>query len=99
LNSETARARVEQYQSRGQFGARDFDKVIFNLPIPRFDPAIPLHLSLADAARQAEALAAAVELPESVKFQRARAMVRAALAEAGLAQQIDRLVAELLDEG
>ena len=37
LNSETARERVEAYQSRGQWGARDFDKVIFNLPIPRFD--------------------------------------------------------------
>jgi SAM-dependent methyltransferase len=33
LNCETARKRVESYQSRGQWGARDFDKVIFNLPI------------------------------------------------------------------
>jgi len=97
LNSETARARTVQYQARGQFGARHFDKVIFNLPIPRFDPTMPLHLALADAAKQAETLAAAVELPEAVKFQRARAMVRAALTEAGLSQAIDRLVAELLD--
>ncbi len=36
LNSETARSRAERYQSRGQFGARDFDKVMFNLPIPIF---------------------------------------------------------------
>jgi hypothetical protein len=97
LNSETARARAERYQARGQFGARHFDKVIFNLPIPRFDPAIPLHRALADAARQAEALAAAVAFPEGVKFQRARALVRAALTEAGLSRTIDRLVAELLD--
>src|SRR6185312_10815499 len=43
LNSETARKRAEGYQSRGQWGARDFDKVIFNLPIPRFDEKIKLH--------------------------------------------------------
>ncbi|TVS01003.1 MAG: SAM-dependent DNA methyltransferase, partial [Rhodospirillales bacterium] len=60
LNSETARSRAEAYQSRGQWGARDFDKVIFNLPIPRFDPAERLHVALADAARRAEAVAAEV---------------------------------------
>src|ERR1700730_6508993 len=37
FNSETARSRTENLQSRGQWGACDFDKVIFNLPIPRFD--------------------------------------------------------------
>ena len=37
FNSNTARVRAAQYQSRGQWGARHFDKVIFNLPIPRFD--------------------------------------------------------------
>jgi len=97
LNSETARARVAQFQSRGQWGARDFDKVVFNLPIPRFDAGEQLHLDLADAAARAEEAAALVELPEGVKFQRARALVRAALAETGIAQRIDALVAKLLD--
>ena len=96
LNSETARQRVAQYQSRGQWGARDFDKVIFNLPIPRYDAKQPLHLTLAEAAEEAERIAAAVELPEGVRFQRARAFVRTALAEADVSQRIDRLVAELL---
>ena len=99
LNSEVARARAEQFQSRGQFGARDFDKVIFNLPIPRFDAREKLHLALAETAARAEQVAAAVELPEGVKFQRARSLVRAALTEAGLAQQIDGLVAQLIDGG
>ncbi len=97
LNSELARVRAEQFQSRGQWGARDFDKVIFNLPIPRFDPEDELHLALAAAAAEAEAIAAAVELPEAAKFQRARALIRAALTEAGVAQKIDALVASLLD--
>lgn len=99
LNSEVARARAEQYQSRGQFGARDFDKVMFNLPIPRFDARERLHLALAEAGARAEKVAAAVELPERVKFQRARGLVRAALTEAGLSQQIDGLVARLIDGG
>ncbi len=96
-NSETSRERAAAYQSRGQWGARDFDKVIFNLPIPRFDTKIKLHRDLAAAAEKAEEIAAAVALPEGVKFQRARAMVRAALIEAGLSQEIDALVARLLD--
>jgi hypothetical protein len=99
LNSETARALAERYQSRGQFGARDFDKVIFNLPIPRFSAAMPLHYALANSAAEAETLAAAVPLPEGVKFQRARRLVRDALKEAGIAQRIDAMVAELLAAG
>jgi SAM-dependent methyltransferase len=97
LNSETARARAAQYQSRGQWGARHFDKVMFNLPIPRFDEADALHRELAAAAARAETVAAAVALPEGVRFQRARALVRAALAEAQVSQRIDALVAALLD--
>ena len=50
LNSECARAAAAHLQSRGQWGARDFDKVMFELPIPRFDPANPLHRRLAQAA-------------------------------------------------
>ena len=99
LNSETARSRAASYQSRGQWGARHFDKVVFNLPIPRFDPKTKLHRDLAGAAERAEAIAAAVPLPEGVKFQRARAMVRAALAEAGVSETIDGLVERLLDGG
>jgi hypothetical protein len=97
LNSEAARSRIEQYQARGQFGARHFDKVMFNLPIPRFDPASSLHLELAAAAEGAEKVAAVVELPEGVPFQRARGMVRKALNADGVADRIDGLVSRLLD--
>src|SRR5579863_4803117 len=90
FNSETARARAEAFQSRGQFGARDFDKVMFNLPIPRFDAKSTLHRDLSGACERAEKIAAAVALPEGVKFQRARKLVRDALTEAGVAQEIDR---------
>jgi len=97
LNSEAARQRVEQFQARGQWGARHFDKAMFNLPIPRFDPSQPLHNDLAAAAAEAERIAAAFELPEAIRFQRARKLIRGALAESGIAPQIDFLVARLLD--
>ena len=85
-------------QSRGQWGARHFDKVMFNLPIPHFDPSQSLHNELAGAAAEAEQIASAVELPETVKFQRARKLIRDALTDSGVAPRIDELVAQLLDQ-
>jgi N-6 DNA Methylase len=99
LNSETTRSRVESFQSKGQWGARDFDKVMFNLSIPRFNASDRFHTAIAEAAREAESIAATVALPETIKFQRARGLIRAALTEAGVAQKIDTLVAKLLDGG
>jgi len=97
INAEAVRRKIEQYQSRGLFGARHFDKVVWNLPIPLFDPANALHARIADAGSRAEALAARVDLVEGEKFQRARKRVRDALVEAGLAGEIDELVENLLD--
>ena len=97
LNSETARARAEQYQARGQFGARHFDKVMFNLPIPRFDAANAAHRALARLGRDAEAAASVVPLVSTEKFQRARRRIRDALIEAGIAPAIEARVAALLD--
>ena len=51
LNSKILRTSVERYQSQGQWGARHFDKYVFNLPIPRFDGNNPLHRELARSAR------------------------------------------------
>jgi hypothetical protein len=97
FNSEAVRKRVERAQSRGQWGARHFDKVVFNLPIPVFDSKIALHVELASAAEDAEKLAAKVELPDGVKFQRARKLVRDALVAADISRRIDALVGKLLD--
>ena len=97
LNSETVRARVAGLQSKGQWGARDFDKVAFTLPIPRFNQEVPLHGDIAAAGQEAEALAASVELPSGIKFQLARKRVRDALGASGVAPRIESLVAELLD--
>jgi hypothetical protein len=96
FNSETARSRVATLQARGQWGARHFDKVVFTLPIPRFDNTIPLHSQLAEAARKAESFAATVTIPPSVKFQRARKIIRDALVDAEIAPRIEELVASVL---
>ncbi len=65
IQRETARERAAAFQARGQWGARHFDKVMFNLPIPRFDAKIKLHRDLAAAAEQAEVIAAAVGCPKA----------------------------------
>lgn len=98
LNSETVRARVAHLQSRGQWGARDFDKVMFKLPIPQFDAANRLHRELAEAAERAEQVAASVPLKAGEHFVRARQRIRAALQGDGIAQRIDALVARLLGD-
>ncbi|MGH6899070.1 MAG: hypothetical protein ACREJ5_21405 [Geminicoccaceae bacterium] len=97
LNSETARARAERYQAMGQWGARHFDKVMFNLPIPKFDPNVKLHRDLAVSAERAERVAAAVPLKEGEHFTRTRKRVRDALRADGVADEIDKLVERLLE--
>jgi hypothetical protein len=99
LASEAARKGAEHLQSRGQWGARHFDKVMFTLPIPLFDEKKPLHRDLATTADEAEEIAANVDIPENLGFQRARKLVREALLDAGVSQRIDRLVTRLLDGG
>jgi hypothetical protein len=76
---------------------RPWPPPIFNLSIPRFDPENTMHVTLAESSLEAEKIARAVELPDGVKFQRARRLVRSALAKAETAKRIDDLVARLLD--
>ncbi len=97
LNSEIIRRRIAPMQLRGQGGARHFDKLVWELRIPRFDPREDLHRALAAAASKAEGLAAAVPLNEGSHFTRRRRAIRDALAEAGISAEIDRLVSRLLD--
>ena len=96
LTSETARLRVEALQSRGQWGPRHFDKVMWTLPIAEFDPANPLHAALAAAGRHAQTIAAQVPLKESTYFTTARRQIRTALTDDGIAARIDDLTHELL---
>ena len=96
LNSDAARRRIAHLQSRGEQGARDFDKLFFTLPIPRFDPKDDVHVQLAAAAAEAETIAAGVALDRSQPFVRSRTLIRQALVTAGVSPAIDALVDQLL---
>src|SRR5207248_1101201 len=63
FNSEAARSLVASMQARGQWGARHFDKLMFELPIPKFNPTDPTHRELAADGMHAEEIAATVALP------------------------------------
>ena len=96
LNSEAVRLRIADLQSRGRWGARDLDKLIFELPIPRFDPRCRLHMDLMRGALEAERIAGTFILPEGIHFITARRLIRRALADSGVSALIDRLVCRLL---
>ncbi|MBW8268383.1 N-6 DNA methylase [Caldovatus aquaticus] len=99
LNSETTRAEVAHLQPRGEGGARHFDNLVWELPIPLYDSALPLHRDLAAAAERAERVAARVALDEAAHFTGQRRAIRAALAADGIAARLDALVARLLGGG
>jgi len=97
LNSGTVLTRIIPMQPRGWRDPRDFDNLVWELPIPEFDRRQALHRELADAATEAERVAATVLLREGAHFMRQRRAIRDALAENGIAATIDALVARLLD--
>ena len=96
LNSELVREAIEDLQPKGQGGARHFDNLIWELPIPEYDRSVPLHCELAKAAEEAERVAASVPLREGAYFTQSRAAIRERLIEEGVAKEIDRLVTQLL---
>ncbi len=97
INSETARKAAEHLQSRGQWGARDFDKVMFTLPIPRFDPSIGAHRAIVSAGEKATECAETVELDRDMYFTTARKRIRDALKKDGVSKKIEALVSKLLE--
>lgn len=93
LNSHTLRRRVVPLQNLGLFGPRDFDKYVFAVPVPVYDPASDLHADLAEWSSQAEQIAAATDV-ESLEFRAARKKISQALNT--LMPQVEALVKELL---
>ena len=96
LNAPCFTEAVHPYQSTGAFGPRHFDKYVWMPKTPVFDPSASLHLALVGLAEKAEAVAKGIAPPSRGGFQRHRRDVRDALAAAGLSQQLDEAVAELL---
>ncbi len=96
FNSDFVRGQIAHKQSQGQFGARHFDKVMLSLPIPRFDSRNHEHVKLAKLGKRAENNAAALEIPERYKFQRARKFIRDHLHQSGMTHEIDTTVGKIL---
>jgi hypothetical protein len=96
INSEAVLQRVIPMQARGWRDPRDFDNLVWELPIPEYDGGIELHRELAAAGAEAEGVAAAVVLREG-DFRRKRRAIREALAQAGLAVRMEALVGRLLE--
>jgi hypothetical protein len=97
VNSRTVLERVIPMQPRGWRDPRDFDNLVWELPIPEFDRRKALHRDIAAAAAEAEKIAADVSLPEG-DYRRKRRAIRDALTEAGLAARMDTLVVQLLNK-
>lgn len=95
LNSTALLDRVKGLQSRGVFGARHFDSYVFAVPFPLYDADDPLHRELAEAAQQAEDIAANVELEPGEQFQKARKRIREALAASPVGDRIESLAEQL----
>jgi SAM-dependent methyltransferase len=96
LNSSALTMAVRPMQAHGEHNPRHFDKYVFQLPIPRYDPADAAHARLAGLAESAAHIAAATTLP-NVRFERQRKHIRDALEHDGIAEDIDAIVKALLD--
>ncbi len=97
LNSAAVVAKISDLQGIGEAGTkRDFDNLVWTLPIPEYDETDATHRDLATLALHAEAVAASVPLAESQHFVAKRRAIRAALAEDGVAADIEALVDALL---
>jgi SAM-dependent methyltransferase len=95
LNSNTLTMAVRPLQARGEHNPRHFDKYVFQLPIPLYDAHDVAHRWLVELAERSKQVAANVDLPD-VRFEAQRRRVREALAEDGVAADIDAIVKELL---
>jgi hypothetical protein len=98
FNSDSFTLAVRGFQARGEHNPRDFDKYVFRILFPTYDPARDLHTELVHAAAHAEEVVADVVLPK-MSFQAQRRKIREALVGDGVAKSLDDLVAHLLAQG
>lgn len=98
LNSRVVNRAIKPFQATGLMGERHIQKKVLELPIPTFDSAVPVHLSLAqlgeDARLQTEMIVGALGFPNSTSIARQRAFVREQLKSA--LNEIDSAVTKLL---
>ncbi len=96
LNSTAITEAVRPLQSRGEHNPRDFDKYIWQLPIPLFDQSIDLHRELVVLAVEAEAVTASVDIVPGKSLESQRRNVRTALLASPAGIAIEAAVSRLL---
>lgn len=96
LNSRTMSDAVRPMQNLGLFDTRDIDKLVFRVPFPAYDPHSAEHKALADVVSRCEAVARDIDVSAARTFTRARTLVRAGLAAAGLDVLLEETVARVL---
>lgn len=95
LNSPATTELARPFMSYGK-DERDIAKHVWQLPVPEFDSANDIHLTLAKLGRTAEATAQAVAINADLHFSASRRHLREALLGSEAMQQINDLVVELL---
>ncbi len=101
INSQTLYEAVEQFMSKGQFGARDLQKQLWKLPIPEFDSDEQLHVGISDAGHAAaegaaEQLSKLRQERDRVTVTIARRELRKWLIDSEEGRAVETLVGELL---
>lgn len=96
FNTKAVKARVQRYQSQGQWGARDIDKYLFNAPIPKFDTRNTLQGELARAEAVAESVAVGVTPCKREDYRSLRRRIYSALDGHGIGHELEALTDRLL---
>ena len=96
LNSSALTTALRPLQARGEHNPRHYDKYVFEVPIPLYDPDDERHRQLVDYAERAESVAASVDLPQRLAFEAQRRRIRAAITESEAGRRIEQLVEELV---
>ena len=107
INSNALSTAAEMFMTKGLYGARDFHKHGWKLPIPRYDASDPLHLLLSElgatAQQECEALIAQSNITSQpageAQSRAARRMLRHEWQpNSATAQDIEVAVAKLLSD-
>ena len=107
INSEELAAAAATFMTKGQYGARDFEKHGWKLPIPRYDSNDPLHVRLSELGATAEQECASIIANSDImskpagdtQSRAARKMLRHEWQpNSEVAQDIEAAVAQLLSD-
>ncbi|AMV40459.1 N-6 DNA methylase [Planctomyces sp. SH-PL62] len=95
LNSASLTELVRPFMSYGK-DERHFDKHIWQVPVPLYDPTVDLHARLSARGAELEAAVGALEIDPGRHFAAVRRDVRAFIAESEAGRDVEALVEELL---